>query len=227
MQRFPIIQHLFAWFSLVWLVVSLSSCSLFEQPDFSDEILEIVSREEIDSLRSLGVAVHEGNTPPSIEGSFRVSPYEMLVPYADDDPYTAGQVISDYLYRFYDQDQEAKTITLDYRNVSGLDSGSGAGGYVSGKDDSFTIFSEDEGNLGTATYQTATIYSGRIVEGGIADFQVAFLVTEKNDPDNQLIPVGTGRVWFDNDFFSEAEEDFRRRAPRPDQPGSLTSLLLK
>lgn len=214
----------------LWIVVLiplslwLNSCKEYNLvPGFSDEILSILSEEQIDSLRSLGMNIHEGRNPPDLQGIYRASPYELLVQYAPDDNYRIGQAINDYKYRFYDYNERDQSIKVDFKQVGGSDNGTGTGGFVSGKNNEFTIFSEDVGNTGNADYVLAAIYSGRLVEGGIEDFQYAFVITSKNDPSGRLIPVNTGRVWIDGDGLAEEESVFRRRATEILSSGSALS----
>ena len=72
---------------------------------------------------------------------------------------------------------------------------------VMGEGDKFTIFAVMNGSYTSfnATYKVAEIVSGTMTADGIKDFFSGSLMIEKNDPDNQLMKVGTYRIFKDGD----------------------------
>ncbi len=189
------------------LVGSLTSCQketvVADDPTkgFSENIQRIIPENIINDLRSRGMVINEGKVPPKIEGTFRVSPYELLSPFGPADTYKVGEIIDDYVYKFYGQNT-SNQITYDYTN-NGSDKGTGNGAFIAGNGSRFTIFSEDVGVSSGVSYKTVAIMSGELTTAGIRDFQYAFVLKEKSvDTDNKLIPVNTGRIWFDNDYLA-------------------------
>ncbi|MCD8540855.1 MAG: hypothetical protein LRY55_14610 [Leadbetterella sp.] len=89
--------------------------------------------------------------------------------------------------------------------------GSGLGAFVSGYGKKFTVFVEiSSTSAGIDNVQLAVI-SGELTESKeIKDFQYSFYMKEKNEnPGSEiLIPVNTGRIWFDNDHISERVNEY-------------------
>lgn len=176
---------------------------------FSEQINAIISEPLMDSLRKKGMTIHEGNNPPNVVGIYLVTPFTLVAPYGPNDGWETGHVINDYKYNLYDQaDGEVK---VDYKQIGGSDNGNGLGSFISGSGNKFSIFSELSGSDGDVTYTHVAVLSGEITSDGIKDFQYGFILTKKqNDDDNsQLIPVGSSRIWDDGDGLAEKTGSFR------------------
>lgn len=136
----------------------------------------------------------------------------MLTPYGSEDTWRQDKVIPDYKYRFYDPSAGKLTIKIDNKQPAGNDASQGLGAFVAGSDQAFTIFAKLRGQYGRATYAHLAVLSGELTPQGIRNFQYAFLLKGKNDPDDDLIAVGKTRVWRDGDSFAVREVVFRRAA---------------
>jgi hypothetical protein len=219
----------FSFFALLILVVSalgLASCRKTDEPGYRYNlpagVQRIVPADLIDTLRRKGMIIHEGVTPPALDGAFRASPYELLTPYGPEDAWRRGKVIPDYKFRFYDQSDDRLAIKMDKKQPLGNDVSTGLGAFVAGSDQTFTIFAEISGQTGNATYTHLAVLSGELTPQGIRNFQYAFLLKEKNDPDDDLIAVGKTRVWRDGDGFAAREAVFRRAAEEALRQTTLT-----
>ena len=145
--------------------------------------------------------IYDGDTPPNIEGCYVVS--TCVLEYSTlwyDDP--GWDTFVDHYVKFSNQDMVNNTV--DYESAQfatytsydySLDS------YVSGKDNNFTVFFNIVGDYGdgVTTYKMAYAISGTISENGIIDYYDGFYLQEKNDPYEQMVPVGTIRVFKDMD----------------------------
>ncbi|MCX6214609.1 hypothetical protein [Spirosoma sp.] len=189
---------------------------------FSADIRKIVPDAIINDLRSRGMVINEGKVPPKLNGTFRASPYTLLSPYGSDDSFEAGDVINDYVYKFYGQNT-TNAISYDYTNYSS-DTGTGKGAFVAGNGTLFTIFSEDTGIARGVPYKTVSIISGEVTAGGIRNFQYAFVVKEKTGDagDQTLIPVNTGRIWLDGDKLATTDAGGRIGVPMREAVSQLT-----
>ena len=219
----------FSFFALLLLVVSalgLASCRKTDEPGYRYNlpagVQRIVPADLIDTLRRKGMIIHEGVTPPALDGVFRLSPCELLTPYGPEDTWRRGKVIPDYKYRFYDQSADKLAIKIDNKQPAGNDASQGLGAFVAGSDQAFTIFAEVSGRTGNATYTHLAVLSGELTPQGIRNFQYAFLLKDKNDPDNDLIAVGKTRVWRDGDGLAAREAAFRRAAEEALRQGART-----
>lgn len=186
-------------------------------------IQSVVPQKIIDDLKAKGMLINDGINPPDIQNAYRMSPWTLQSPYGPDDPWSVGRVINDYYYKFYDQN-EKNEIKYDYHNNSS-DEGIGAGAFIAGEGQKFTIFSEESGEASGVTYKNVTIMSGELSSNGIKNFQYAFVIKEKTGDNNNstLIPVETGRLWYDADFLSEKTTSFRKSLDNKLQPTELRS----
>lgn len=193
--------------------------------DLPTVVQQIVPEALIDTLRSKGMVINEGLTPPALTGIFRASPFELFAPYGPEDSWKKGKVIGDYKYRFYDQSADKVSIKVDSKQPSGNDTSTGLGAFVAGKNNSFTIFAEVSGTTGKATYKQLAVISGEISAQGIRNFQYSFILKEKNDPNDELIAAGKARVWRDSDALSPSEATYRLAAEEAIQPTLMATMM--
>lgn len=168
-------------------------------PDVAIEIKKIASDKMINQIKNSGMEIHEGNTPPSIEGIYLSSPHTLMVPYVGDF-YSIGHRFPDYKLRFYDQ--KNGKISLDFKASDAQ--GTGQGAYVTGNGNKFTIYAQTYVVERGIANTTSSVYSGEITPEGIVNYKAAYVLTWKeNDPNNRLMPVGAFRVSGDGDRMSE------------------------
>ncbi|MPR35669.1 hypothetical protein [Salmonirosea aquatica] len=195
---------------------------------FAPEIQKIVPQNVVDDLRARGMTINEGQKPPTIEGVYLASPYELLSPYAPEDSYEKGKIITGYLYRFTGQSDDKKKVQVNYKRDGDVDAGGGLGSFVSGNGNKFTVFAEVQGTVSGVNYTSLDVFSGEITPNGIADFQHTFYIVEKSEsdgPNAELIPVNSGRVWFDNDRIAEKVSKYRLAVPEKSKDIYTGSLV--
>lgn len=193
------------------LVVALAGCKKnAEAPGLSAKIQNIVPTAVLTDLKDKGLVVNEGNTPPHVEGIFRVSPMKLLAPYGQDDGYKKDRVIGDYHFRF--SGQNGDDVKLDYKQTSAsLVEASGVTSFLAGSGTRFTLFGELTGSYSGIANKKLAVISGEVTPTGIKDFQYAFVITDKTgDSGNSiLIPVGKARVWIDGNAVASKVSAFR------------------
>jgi hypothetical protein len=140
--------------------------------------------------------IYAGSTPPTIDGSFTSHQHE---PVYTSDGYSWSGKLADQIMNFTDQDKQKNTINYQYRQSGNLSDKTQM--VVMGEGDQFTIFAVMNGANASvnATYKMAEIVSGTMTADGIKDFFSGILMLEKNDPSNQLMKVGTYRIFKDGD----------------------------
>lgn len=182
----------------------------------SANILSIAPQSVIDDLRLRGMNINEGNTPPALSGFFESKPHVLLSPYGPGDGYAVGTEFTSYRYRFYDQNVNAQTISLDKKSNDGTNTETGIGAFLAGNGNKFTLFAQTSGISDGITYRSLTVISGEITGTGIKDFQESFVFTEKGpDPTNKLIAVGQGRIIRDGDGLAAKVSSLRLSAENP------------
>ena len=197
----------------VFALLGTVSCSKSESEESAkyqnlpQEVKSIISDKILRKLEASGMVIHTGTTPPNIEGTFNITPFELAFTDVPDNQYVVGYQITGYTYRFYDQ--QGVKIKTDYQNLDFLsnDKAIGKGTIISGSENKFTAYMafEGEDNAISASYKQLAVISGEITAQGIKNFKYAFYLLEKNDPLNTLMPVGGTRIWFDSDNMSERE----------------------
>ena len=197
----------------IFALLGTVSCSKSESEESTKyqnlpkEVKSIVPDNILRKLEANGMVIHTGTTPPNIEGTFNITPFELAFTDVEDYQYVVGYQITGYTYHFYDQ--QGVKIKTDYENLNLLsdDKAIGRGTIISGSENKFTAYMSFEGedkSIG-ASYKEVAIISGEITAQGIKNFRYAFCLLEKNDPLNKLMPVGGTRIWFDSDNMSERE----------------------
>lgn len=205
-------------YAVIAALLSLtSSCKKDEDANkgFSENIQNLVSKEMIDELRSRGLNLNEGTNPPVIEGVYLSSPHELVSPYGEEDAYEAGYEFDDLKIRFSNQDQQNLSVKVD---LKGSTNGSGQGAFLAGSGNKFTLFSEivshsEDGDEDPYTATQIRIFSGELTDKGIKNLQTALIMKAKTDPNDVLIPVGSGRIIKDGNGLAEKTNGFRMAAP--------------
>ncbi len=174
--------------------------------EFDQRITQEIPEEYLKRIRPY-MPIYSGNTPPNIEGTYIISK-NMLV-FDSTGGYSSGATgFLDYVTDFYGQDM-LKNIVLfreEERNANKVYSSSDwAEAKVLGRNENFTAFIivDSKQNDGYTTAKMATILSGTMTSSGISDFYFGFVLLDKYDPDNTIIPVGGFRIFKDQDGWSE------------------------
>jgi hypothetical protein len=178
----------------------------------------------LDTLKSHGMAIHAGLTPPSANGIYLFSPDSCTFDNSGEN--AAGTLFDAYLFQFSNQNSTAGTIDFAYTDSDNPGSEVGFGynaTYISGTSGSFTIYAQVKDTLSTGDETVITladeVVSGTIVQGGIQNMQLGLYSAQKSgDPNNEAVPVGTTRVFLDEDGFSQTESTFSI------QPGKIQAL---
>jgi hypothetical protein len=179
---------------------------------FSDQINTIAPKALIDTLRKNGLIVHEGRVPPQFEGRYLFS--RSILKSTNYPSYPVGTVFADYSYRFHGQNNSDLTVKLDYESIGGQDKALGTGAFVAGHGNRFTAFVQVKGTSNGVAYEALDVYSGEVTATGIRSFQKGFILNKKGpDPDDKLVPVGTYRIFDDEDGLSPSHSGFRQAAP--------------
>lgn len=154
------------------------------------------------AIENNGQVIHNGYTPPHLEGKYFLSP-QVLVASNFDDQVSPGEIFSDVIVEFLEFDPKA--LTIKAKISEGGNSGVGYGGFISGQDNNFTVYLKvDAKDLKGHQLIRTEVYSGILEPGGIRNLQRSgFMVDDKGDPNDDYIENGQGRLAKDGDGFSE------------------------
>ena len=180
------------------------------EAEFDQRITQQIPQEYLSKMAT-HMPIYAGSTPPTIEGSFTSHPHE---PVYTSDGYSWSGGLADQIMNFTGQDKQKNTINYEYRQSGSLSDKTQM--VVMGEGDQFTIFAVMNGANASvnATYKMAEIVSGTMTADGIKDFYTGILMLEKNDPSNQLMKVGTYRIFKDGDGLASPSAWSARSAER-------------
>ena len=181
-----------------YLESELESITTYEE-EFDERISQEIPTEYLSKLSGY-MPIYSGNTPPIIEGTYKLSPWAVVF---DEAGYEPGHTFSDKIIRFSNQNTQQNTLAYDQKQGSAV--GHSDNVVILGQGNNFTVFfiqqeSDPEFNF---TGKSAAIYSGTMSDTGIKNLYYGFLYLEKNDPQNKKIGVGKIRVIKDSDGLSE------------------------
>jgi len=192
-------------FTLLFFIVILGclSCQKEASPTsngFSQDILNIVSLKTIDSLRQFGMVIHEGKTPPKLEGSYYLNQY--YCSFDNSNRNKLGQKFSDYTYKFYNQNNTNLTVSVDYQTTENSDVAKGLGSFLSGDGKNFTAFLNVSSISEGIPNKSLTIISGTVDDAGIINWQNCYKLLQKDDPQQKMIAVGSTRIFYEKDLLA-------------------------
>ena len=181
-----------------------------EKLELSKEIKNIVPDSTLTKITDLGMPVNKGKKPTNLESIYKVYPLTLKASNIPND-YSTGYVFADYKFRLYDQDNENLTIKLDY--VSGSETGTGLGGFISGDGNDFSVFVNVHSVSQGQQADVLHIISGTITEDGIKDFYFSnFMLNDYGDPSDVWMENEQGRVFYDSDGISPIVENLQAKA---------------
>ena len=217
------------------LTVTLASCDVSDSTGddepgdgISDEIREFVDDGTLTLFEdSLEVPVYRGDSPPDIEailssgnqgsGSMSIrqdedldgmtvamSPYELDETLVPDDGHKDLDSFQDLYIRFYDQDMDENEISMDMMHAD-ENVFEGAEGYITGDEEGFSIFVEQEFERNGHTQVYVTLFSGVATPEGIEEPHDSYIISDDGGADDGP-PEGTGRSYIDANNLAEIDE---------------------
>lgn len=153
-------------------------------------------------IQDNGQVLYEGLNPPELEGKFVMSPYVLRSSNIPDD-FDAGTEFGRKTIEFTDFDPESLRLAVTLEQGGSV--GEGYESFIAGTGDNFTVYvrverTDENGNKRLLT----EVYSGRLTGSGIFDMTSSiFMIDDFGDPEDNVIEIGQGRLFADQDGFSE------------------------
>jgi hypothetical protein len=168
------------------------------------DINRFVTDSLIKVLTAMGMTINRGATPPSLAGTYRLAPALLVGTTVPGE--SPGAIMSAIFERFRAQDNDHLTIVSDYR--TGVEAGAGIASFIVGSDSAFTVFGQFKTVAFGDTADNVEVITGKMSSGGMADMHWAGLVLDnRGNPHGYYIPNNAGRVFRDQDGFSERTAD--------------------
>jgi hypothetical protein len=202
---------------LLCIVLATTSCSssddnqdypvVLPEPNLYDYYVDSTMQKSIDQL---GIKIHKGTTPPTVEGVYTIDPF-----------YCANSNFADALEgtsfgtsTLTLSNQNTARLSIDFKNflINTYDNTNetweGKGTFISGEGNNFSILFNSDGELDKGTYiakyKNLIILSGELdtQDGkikGIKNLQMASIMSDDyKDPYNTLISIGKGRLFINS-----------------------------
>ena len=190
-----------------YLEKDLESITTFEE-HFDDRITQEIPQEYLSKM-SAYMPIYSGNTPPDIEGTYKMSVQVMVYNSDVNSSYQAGKTFADGISEYTNQNKTSNTVQYRYeeRKASSnevLSTTTVEEAKLLGKGNTFTSFTIVKSTQTNGTWsKLATLLSGTMTSSGIKDFYRGILMLDKYDPNNNLMKIGDFRIFKDQDGLSE------------------------
>lgn len=184
--------------------------------DFTTKRINRVIPEDILDQMDDYIPIHDGVNPPNIEGQYLVSPMVLV---HSTHGYEPGDLFADTYVQFYNQDMENNTLDYQDEEVS-YSYNIGKGAFISGEGNDFSVFFNTTGTSYHEKYNVdfkmALVISGTKSSNGIKDLTYAFVMVDKSDDsEGYTVPIGTFRVFKDQDGLSVPTNHFKSPSSAP------------
>ena len=170
--------------------------------DFPSPVSSILDKADMEKVEAAGMTIYRGDKPPNIEGSYQ---FDSLVVTYDSESRVVGREVSTDQYQYYGQrDGAVKIVYNDEKIYDGI---SGPKGYISGKDQCFTIFLQTKNEPKECETREIELTSACKVNNGLGQVKRAGILKEKGTACN-LISVNSLRIVSETDGIAEQVEEF-------------------
>ena len=156
-------------------------------------IREFVTPALVDSMRSLGMAINSGNTPPQIGGNYHIVP----ILQASNRPSDAiGSYFEEYDCHF--RNQKNDNLTVDFSYEGPTEQGLSTESFISGSGNKFSAYLKANSTISGLTAQSVIVVSGEISEAGIMTYQMAVFMLDNGGNNTIFIENREGRIFNDS-----------------------------
>lgn len=162
-----------------------------------EDIKSVIPEEYLNILKPY-ITIHEGTTPPNIEGTYHITPNVLVIDSVGSEP---GYQFADDYIQFYGQTADN---TINSRSTQLLgDLSTSEGVFISGSGNDFTVYFNRYTTYDNGSWLVAAaIISGTLIDGVIYNYTNAFVILEDYDTVDQYLDTGAYRVICDGDYAS-------------------------
>ncbi len=190
----------YLFIATIFIFLSCSKEDREEQNASMAALHEYLTPEVVDAMVEMGFNINTGEDPPNIEGKYLASPLLLLQSSLENDS-PPGTEFPDLEYIFTEQDNEDLSVFVESYEAATGTTGEGSGALIIGEGTFFSVFVKQELEDGNGhTYIGVEAISGDLFDTGIIDFQMAnMMLDDRGNPNGNLIPNNTGRLFEDGD----------------------------
>lgn len=189
-------------------IIFLSSCKKDggENDKIVEEIQNILPKEYIDSLTAHGLTLHEGKTPPVINGIYN---FEPINDYDNSNVFYPGATALDAKIKIENQaGTDADVYIKGWVDLNIPDTSSAQ--IIAGNGNDFTVYAQAHG--GSPVYTYDYVLTGTYAADGIKNMKFAFVMID-NGGNSSAATTGTIRIFHDDDQNASTTTVFRSMTP--------------
>lgn len=186
------------------------SCKKDDDPTIEqlqqDKIEDIISANFIDTLRSLGLVINEGTTPPNVNGIYGHNPLILKATNRPSDE--IGYKFSDAALKLFDQNNSNYEIKLLAKNfVANRDTSIVTA--ISGTGNKFTVYGKVKATASETVFAYfGIVISGEMMNGIIKNFEYGLINIDNSQGKNYFIEEGEARLIYESDQASDILDTF-------------------
>lgn len=196
-------------FLTILLALFISSCKkdkLSKEEIQSKKIADIIPAKYLDTLKHLGITIHEGTTPPNIEGIYEFKPVKSKASNISSD--VIGSFFANAKVKFFSQSNEDFGIQLIAKNLLNFNDTSIITA-VSGSGDNFTVYGRVKSSAGNDNAIFAIILTGEKNGTSLKNVEWGLINVDNTNGGISFILEGQARLMYDIDFESLAISSLR------------------
>lgn len=179
----------------------ISSCKKDNGQTQQQKIADIIPAKYLDTLKHLGITIHEGTTPPNVEGIYYISPVKSKASNIPGD--VIGMLFANTKVKFYEQNNTDFGIRLLAINILSFKDSS-LSTAISGSGNNFTVYGKVRTYSGSNTAVFGVVFSGEMDGTTIKNVEWGLINIDDSQGNNAFIKEGQARLQYDTDLVSES-----------------------
>lgn len=159
-----------------------------------NEVKAFLSDENLQKMDESGMNIYTGDNPPNIEGTYIFK--DTVIKY---DPEGGNFPLVTYYYTF--KDQNNNTVNFTHRsekdNKGNVDLATGKGVFISGEGNCFSVYLDNDEEIGECKSKSAQIFSACKDKKGLVDMDEGTLWTYRGNKcsEEDHVPAGYIRIF--------------------------------
>lgn len=170
------------------------------------QINQVLPQKYIDTLKNLGLTLHDGTNPPIINGIYILSPIKLTASNIPGD--VIGQVFTDAKIKILNQDNTNFSLGILGKNFLSINDTSIVSA-ISGEGNNFTIYGKIKANNGNNSAIFALVLSGTLDATMLKNIEYGIINIDNTNGNGSFISEGKTRIVYEADSISENTTVFR------------------
>lgn len=183
------------------LAIGLASCNKDDNdPNLVQaKINKTIPAEFVQTVKSLGMDVFPGDSPPDITGSFVMNPNLMLRSNIPNDAPSNTQFVN---YGINFSAQNSTDFSISFVGTSSGEREESNSAIITGLGNDFTVYGRSTTTVGANSVVLGVMYSGTLEAGKIKNLKRAIVIIDDSNGGPNLLKKGDARVFHDGDKSS-------------------------